>query len=459
MRPVSNAVLRKPLCRPLAFRSVPRITYHRDRRRPISAYGYVQAKALVYSKYGEPKDVLSLHGHSISPSHSNQITVRFLASPINPADINQIQGVYPTKPPFGITLGTPSPSAVGGNEGVAEVISTGSQVRDLRRGDWVVMAQTGFGTWRTHAQTDASQVFQINDKAGLTPTQVGTVSVNPCTAYRMLRDFVALDPGRGDWFIQNGANSGVGRAAIQLGRRWGYKSINVVRDRADSAALDALKQDLHALGADVVVTESELLERGFVDRVKEWTRGGREHIPLGLNCVGGKSATALAKVLSITPSTPDPSTSSSLSSSPSQSQTQSAHLVTYGAMAKQPVLLPASLLIFKNVTFTGFWVSQWSDENPAEKKRTVEEILDLVRRGEFRDTPVREIEWRDAPPPSSTSATASAPSATSAGSGGGGGGGGGGGSSSKDLEASLISEIQTGLEGYRDGKGVFVFKE
>lgn len=27
-------------------------------RRSISVYGYTQAKALVYSKYGEPKDVL-----------------------------------------------------------------------------------------------------------------------------------------------------------------------------------------------------------------------------------------------------------------------------------------------------------------------------------------------------------------------------------------------------------------
>lgn len=29
-----------------------------DGRRFVSAYGYQQAKALVYSKYGEPKDVL-----------------------------------------------------------------------------------------------------------------------------------------------------------------------------------------------------------------------------------------------------------------------------------------------------------------------------------------------------------------------------------------------------------------
>jgi hypothetical protein len=29
-----------------------------DSRRCISTYGYTQAKALIYSKYGEPKDVL-----------------------------------------------------------------------------------------------------------------------------------------------------------------------------------------------------------------------------------------------------------------------------------------------------------------------------------------------------------------------------------------------------------------
>src|SRR5271163_1947117 len=62
-----------------------------DRRRHISAYGYTQAKALMYSQYGEPKDVLSLHTHSISPPTSTSITLRMLAAPINPADINQIQ--------------------------------------------------------------------------------------------------------------------------------------------------------------------------------------------------------------------------------------------------------------------------------------------------------------------------------------------------------------------------------
>ncbi|KAI9820334.1 MAG: mitochondrial 2-enoyl thioester reductase [Pycnora praestabilis] len=367
-----------------------------DRRRYISAYGYTQAKALVYSKHGEPKDVLSLHGHSISPSHSTQLTLRFLSSPINPADINQIQGTYPSKPPFTPLLGTSAPAAVGGNEGVAEVLSAGTGVKTVARGDWVVMRQTGSGTWRTHAQADESAVLKIDDRAGLTPTQVGTVSVNPCTAWRMLRDFV--DVGEGGWFVQNGANSGVGRAAIQLGKLWGYRSINVIRDRPGGGVAD-LKRELKGLGADVVVTEDELLDRGFADKVKEWTDGGREKVLLGLNCVGGKPATAMSKILSA-----------------------NAHLVTYGAMSKQPLMLPTGLLIFKNIVFDGFWVSRWSDANPEEKKRTVEAVLNLTRAGKFRDTPVVEVPW---------------------------------GGETKEEE--LKEAVQGTLEGFRKGKGVFVF--
>ena len=242
-------------------------------------------------------------------------------------------------------------------------------------------------------------MLKIENKEGLTAIQVGTVSVNPCTAYRMLRDFESLEAERGDWFVQNGANSGVGRAAIQLGRLWGIKSLNVIRDRPDAAATQAMKDELLELGATKVVSESELLSRGFKDQVAEWTDGGREKIKVGLNCVGGKPTQALVKCLS-----------------------NGGHLVTYGGMAKAPLDLPTGLLIFKDIKFSGFWVSRWSDENPAEKKRTVEEILEWTRKGEFRDIPVNECRW------------------------------------DWDTEGgALRSAVEGTLEGFRGGKGVFVY--
>ncbi|KAF2687218.1 enoyl-acyl-carrier-proteinreductase 1 mitochondrial precursor [Lentithecium fluviatile CBS 122367] len=370
-------------------------------RRYISAYGYEQAKALTFTAYGEPPDVLKLHSHSISPPHGNLMTLRFLASPINPADINQIQGVYPSKPTFTTELGTKDRTAVAGNEGVAEIIALGEQVKQqgFKKGDWVIMKGPGFGTWRTHASATPEQVVLLEEgmREGITAVQAGTVSVNPCTAYRMLTAFTELKEG--EWFIQNGANSGVGRAAIQLGKRWGYKSINVIRHREDQAAEEKLKKELKDIGADVVISDAELQSQGIQDRANEWTNGGREPIRLALNCVNGKAATAMAKVLA-----------------------SESHFVTYGAMSKQPLTIPASMLIFKDIHFHGFWVSKWSAQNPEEKKVAVKDVLELTRKGQFKDTPFDQIKWEW-----------------------------------ETKEEELIAKVKDTLEGYREGKGVFLF--
>lgn len=236
------------------------------------------------------------------------------------------------------------------------------------------------------------------EKEGLDRKQVATVSVNPVTAYRMVKDFVSLKEG--DWFIQNGANSGVGRAAIQLGRMWGLKSINIVRKRKGDEG-EKMRRELEELGADIVVNDEEILDRGFSDKVKEWTNSGRQKIPLALNCVGGDPAMAMAKVLS-----------------------PSAHMVTYGAMSKSPMRVGASMLIFKDLVFDGFWVSRWSDQHPEEKKRTVNEILGMMRQGRFRDVPMVEVPW-----------------------------------GWETGKPELVGAVEGTLEGFRKGKGVFVFED
>jgi trans-2-enoyl-CoA reductase len=62
-------------------------------------------------------------------------------------------------------------------------------------------------------------------------------------------------------------------------------------------------------------------------------------------------------------------------------------------MSKQPLQLPTAALIFKDIKFSGFWVSRWSDANPEEKKRMVEEILEMTRIGMFKDVPVEQLRW------------------------------------------------------------------
>ena len=47
------------------------------------------------------------------------------------------------------------------------------------------------------------------------------------TAWRLLHDYVDLN--RGDWLIQNAANSAVGVAVIQIARELGFETVNMVR--------------------------------------------------------------------------------------------------------------------------------------------------------------------------------------------------------------------------------------
>jgi trans-2-enoyl-CoA reductase len=66
-----------------------------------------------------------------------------LASPVNPSDINTIQGTYPVKPA--------RLPAVPGNEGVGVVVKAPEGGQSLlREGDWVIPRGPGMGTWQAY---------------------------------------------------------------------------------------------------------------------------------------------------------------------------------------------------------------------------------------------------------------------------------------------------------------------
>jgi len=89
--------------------------------------------------------------------------------------------------------------------------------------------------------------------------------------------------------------------------------------------------------------------------IKEWTGG--KVIKLGLNCVGGEVATEMAKYLG-----------------------HSGIHVTYGAMSRQPFFVPASLLIFKDIKFSGYWMSRWNQTHSKEEKgEMLNEVIKLIK--------------------------------------------------------------------------------
>ncbi|EFN81722.1 Probable trans-2-enoyl-CoA reductase, mitochondrial [Harpegnathos saltator] len=282
------------------------------------------AKSLLYKEYGDPIAVLQVTTQTIDQLASDEVSVKWLLSPVNPADINTIQGKYPSRPAL---------PAVPGNEGVGEIVAVGSNVQNLCVGDKVVPNGPNFGTWRTQANYNFKDVSKIPSYLSL--VEASMLNVNPCTAYRMLKDFVPLKPG--DSVIQNGGNSAVGQLVIQLCKLWNYKSVNIIRNRPE---IKELKDQLAALGADEVLTEEEL-------RTTQLFKSGKLPAPkLALNCISGQNALEVSRHLA-----------------------HSGVMVTYGGMSREPLTIPVASLIFKNHSFKGFWMTAWTKENTESKER------------------------------------------------------------------------------------------
>ncbi|MGI8889594.1 MAG: MDR family NADPH-dependent oxidoreductase [Chthoniobacterales bacterium] len=289
-------------------------------------------KAIVYHAHGKPEDVLHLEEQSLPAPGNDEALVRMLAAPVNPADLNQIEGKYPIRAPLPATPGF---------EGAGVIEEVGSEVSGLTVGTQVILPHD-LGTWRERAVIKAEKLVGVpNDIA---PEQAAMLKINPITAWRMLHDFVRLE--KGDWVIQNAANSGVGQAVIAICRALGFRTVNVVM-RTE------LIEDLLAAGGDVVLLDNDELRQAAADA----TEGAP--IRLGLNQVGGESALRLAKIVA-----------------------PEATIVTIGAMSLRPVIMPNGLLIFKNLRFTGFWVNKWYEQaTPAERDKTFAQIFQLAQRG------------------------------------------------------------------------------
>ncbi|KAI9919388.1 hypothetical protein PsorP6_017595 [Peronosclerospora sorghi] len=301
---------------------------------PLSVLKYTQQQKHRTLVSTEPDEKASAPG-------KGQVALKFLAAPINVSDLSQIQGAYAIKPTF---------PAVAGNEGVAMVTAVGPNVTNVKVNDRVIPTNAGFGTWRSTAVANSTDVMKISDKISI--EDAATLAVNPATAYRMLADFTTLK--QGDVVIQNGANSAVGQAVIQLAALRGIQTINIIREDGD---YEGTVEHLKNLGATIVCTTDYVGSAKFKELISD-LRAPK----LALNCVGGKTSLEMAKVLA----------------------PKGVH-VTYGGMSKQPVSVGTASLIFHDITLRGFWLSQWvKDATLEQRSKMLSELAHLVETGKLR---------------------------------------------------------------------------
>ncbi len=289
-------------------------------------------KAVVYERHGNPAEVLQVKTQPWPQPAADEAVVEMRAAPINPADLNAIEGKYPVRPQLPATPGF---------EGAGVIVDLGADVSGLTTGALVILPHN-LGTWREAVAVKGSELVAVPPE--IDPVHAAMLKINPMTAWRLLHDYVDLQ--RGDWLIQNAANSAAGRAVIQIARELGFKTVNVVRRQE-------LIEELRTEGGDVVLVEGENLR----EEVKNATNG--VPILLGLNAVGGESALRLANCLA-----------------------PGSTIVTFGAMSLQPLKIPNGLLIFKDLRFRGIWINKWYDSaTMAERMEAFRPLFEMAKRG------------------------------------------------------------------------------
>src|SRR5256885_7403171 len=289
-------------------------------------------KAVVYDLHGNPAEVLQIKTERWPDPAADEAIVEMRAAPINPADINAIEGKYP---------GRREVPAIPGFEGAGIVAEVGGNDSTIRKGALVILPHN-VGTWREALAVNASELVAVPPE--IEPVHAAMLKINPMTAWRLLHDYVDLK--KGDWLIQNAANSAAGRAVIQIAHDLGYKTVNVVRR-------EELIDELRAEGGDVVLVDGENLR----EEVKNATNSAA--ISLGLNAVGGDSALRLANCLA-----------------------PGSTLVTFGAMSLRPLKIPNGLLIFKDLRFRGIWINKWyNNATMDERVEAFRQLFEMAKRG------------------------------------------------------------------------------
>ncbi|MFZ1218330.1 MAG: alcohol dehydrogenase catalytic domain-containing protein, partial [Chthoniobacterales bacterium] len=122
-------------------------------------------KAAIYETHGNPMDVLRVVEQPWPAPRPDEVVVKMSAAPINPADLNSIEGKYPIRPTLPATPGI---------EGSGEVIEAGSEVRNLKTGTQVILPH-GFGTWREACAIAANRLVAV--PPGIEPIQAAMLKV------------------------------------------------------------------------------------------------------------------------------------------------------------------------------------------------------------------------------------------------------------------------------------------
>ena len=205
-------------------------------------------KAWRVRAWGEP-ETMTLDEIARAEPPSGQVRIRNHAAALNFFDILQVQGKYQVKPPFPFTPGA---------EVAGVVDAVGPGVTSVKEGDRVIAIPRG-GAFAEYSLAPEASTFAMPEAMSF--EAAASMPIVYQTGYFAFTHRYRIREG--EWLLVHAGASGVGMAAIQIGKALGAKVIAT----AGSAAKLAFAREQ---GADHTI---DYADAGWVDRVKEITGG------------------------------------------------------------------------------------------------------------------------------------------------------------------------------------------
>lgn len=237
-------------------------------------------RAVVIPEFGGP-EVLRFDSVPDPEPSDGEILVRVRASGVNRADLLQRRGLYP--PP-------PGESEVPGLEFAGVVEEVGGGVTRWREGDRV-MGIVGGGGYAERVAVSERVAVAVPD--GMSWPMAGAIPEVYMTAFDAVFRQAALK--RGETLLIHAVGSGVGVAALQLGRRAGARVIGTSRtaakvERAVDLGLDLgldgrgawehqVMKETGGSGADVIL---DLVGAPYLKRNQAAIAVGGRHVVVGV---------------------------------------------------------------------------------------------------------------------------------------------------------------------------------
>jgi len=265
-------------------------------------------KEVIFEQVGMPNDVLMLKETDLPQPKEHEVQIRVTARNINPSDIMFIRGMY------GITPKLPSSA---GFE-ASGVVTKSDEAGKVPVGTRVMF--TALGTWKEYLCIPAALVIPV---PAAMPDEVACQAfVNPMTAYGMIEKSGLK---AGDWLLVTAGASAFGKFAIQMAKAKGIKVVCTVRQ-------DAQKSYLEKMGADLVInTETEKLQKVIAEKTGDG-------VSVVFDAVGGLlGAKALASIKA------------------------GGRMMVFGSLSLDNIPVNSGLLIFKNISMEGFWLTTWME--------------------------------------------------------------------------------------------------